>query len=41
MKTYKNKFFDKIGYKHSCIETLLYPIFGRTPPTSKQSESGG
>lgn len=24
MKVYKNKFFDKIGYKHSCIETLLY-----------------
>lgn len=28
MKVYKNKFFDKIGYKHSCIETLLYNMKG-------------
>lgn len=24
MKTYKNKFFDKIGYKHSCCDALIF-----------------
>lgn len=43
MKNYKNKFFDKIGYKRSCIETLLYNMKGdkRNDAWKKQRKKYG